>query len=485
MTEVVKTIYSWIESFFLIYLVIYSFFLIASVTVGSVSLNAQKRRNTMFNYLQSDYYIPISVIAPAYNEELTVIDTVTSLLGQKYRLYEIIVVNDGSKDNTAQVLIDKFNLQKVNKPIRKKIPCTPEDAVYVTYDYKVPITLITKKNGGKADSLNLGISAAEYPYVICIDADSMLQHDALEKIARCAMESDETIAVGGLVRIVNDVVVDNGKIVDYKLPKQLTLCMQVFEYDRSFLASRLLFDKFNGNLIISGAFGLFRKDILIDMGGYNINTIGEDMEIIVRMHAVARANNIPYNIRYTSDAVCWTQVPRSLKDLATQRRRWHIGLMESIKNHKSILFNPSYGLLSFISFTYFLIYELLSPFIELFGVASIIVAMFFRLINVPYMLMFLGIYVIFNSIISLTAFFSRVYAMNVRLRKIDIVKAVFISLFENIGLRTILVYVRFSAILRHRKKKSEWGEIERRVHNKKSTDHIKGSKEKTNEKDIA
>lgn len=485
MTEIVKTVYSWIESFFLVYLVIYSFFLIASVTVGSVSLNAQKRRNTMFNYLQSDYYIPISVIAPAYNEELTVIDTVTSLLGQKYRLYEIIVVNDGSKDNTAQVLIDKFGMKKINKPIRKKIPCTPEDAVYVTYDYKVPITLITKKNGGKADSLNLGISAAEYPYVICIDADSMLQHDALEKIARCAMESDETIAVGGLVRIVNDVVVDNGKIVDYKLPKQLTLCMQVFEYDRSFLASRLLFDKFNGNLIISGAFGLFRKDILIDMGGYNIDTIGEDMEIIVRMHAVARANNIPYNIRYTSDAVCWTQVPRSLKDLATQRRRWHIGLMESIKNHKSILFNPSYGLLSFISFTYFLIYELLSPFIELFGVASIIVAMFFRLINVPYMLMFLGIYVVFNSIISLTAFFSRVYAMNVRLRKIDIVKAVFISLFENIGLRTMLVYVRFSAILRHRKKKSEWGEIERRVHNKKSTDHIKGSKEKTNEKDIA
>jgi cellulose synthase/poly-beta-1,6-N-acetylglucosamine synthase-like glycosyltransferase len=460
-------------------------FLIASVTVGSVELNAQKRRNMTFNYLQSDYYIPISVIVPAYNEELTVIDTVNSLLGQNYRLYEIIVVNDGSKDNTAQVLIDRFDLQKVNKPIRKKIQCSSEDAVYVSYDYKVPITLITKKNGGKADSLNLGISAAEYPYVICIDADSMLQHDALEKIARCAMESDETIAVGGLVRIVNDVVVDEGKVVDYKLPKKLILCMQVFEYDRSFLASRLLFDKFNGNLIISGAFGLFRKDILIEMGGYNINTIGEDMEVIVRMHAVARANNIPYNIRYTSDAVCWTQVPKSLKDLATQRRRWHIGLLESIKNHRTILFNPSYGLLSFISFTYFLVYELLSPFIELFGVASIIVAMFFKLINVPYMLMFFGIYVVFNSIISLTAFFSRVYAMNVRLKKIDIVKAIFISLFENIGLRTILVYVRFSALLGKRKKQPEWGVIERMEHNKKSTNQGEVKKETSSEKDIA
>ncbi len=469
MIEVVKTIYTWIEAFFLVYLAVFSFFLITSVTVGAISLNDQKRRNKMFNDLKSDYYIPISVIVPAHNEEMTVVDSVTSLLSQKYKLFEIIVVDDGSKDNTAKMLIDSFGLKKITRPIRKKIPCTPEDAVYVSYDYKVPITLVTKKNGGKADALNLGISASEYPYVICIDADSMLQNDAMEKIASCAMESDDVIAVGGLVRIVNDVVVENGVVVDYKLPKKLLLCMQVFEYDRSFLATRLLFDKFNGNLIVSGAFGLFRKDILITMGGYNADTIGEDMDIIVRMHAVARTNNIPYRIRYAADAVCWSQVPSSFKDLAKQRRRWHIGLMESIRNHRRILFNPSYGTLSLISFSYYVVYELFSPVIEFFGLTAIIVASAFRLTNVPFMLMLLGIYVVFNSIVSLTAFFSRVYAMNVKLKRKDIFKAMFISFFENIGLRLMLVFVRFSAIIGYKRRKSEWGVIERTKHETNST----------------
>lgn len=466
MTEIVKTVYSWIETFFLIYLIVYTVFLIVSVTVGAVSLNEKKRRNALYNYLQSEYYVPISVIVPAYNEELTVVDSVKSLLMQKYRLYEIIVVDDGSGDNTSQVLIDEFNMKQISRPIRRKIQCTPEEAVYITFGYKVPITLIKKKNGGKADSLNLGINASEYPYVVCIDADSMLQSDALEKVASCAMESDDIIAVGGLVRIVNDVVVENGEIIDYRLPKKLILCMQVFEYDRSFLASRLLFDKFNGNLIVSGAFGLFRKDILIDMGGYQADTIGEDMELIVRMHAVARANNMQYRIRYAADAVCWSQAPGSFKDLSKQRRRWHIGLYESIKTHRSMLFNPSYGLLSFISFGYFVVYELLSPYIELFGLVSIIVASMFGLINVPFMLMLLGIYILFNSIMSLTAFFSRLYAMSVRLKMGDVIKAVLISFIENIGLRFSQVFVRFAALIGYRRKKGHWGRIQRVKHDK-------------------
>jgi len=469
MIEVVKEVYSWIETFFLIYLAIYSICLIVSVTVGAISLNDQKRRSKMYNYIQSDYFIPISVIVPAYNEELTVADSVKSLLAQKYKLFEIIVVDDGSKDNTVKVMIEQFNMKEISRPIRRKIKCTPKDKVYVTYEYKVPITMITKANGGKADSLNLGISASEYPYVACIDADSMLQSDALARIASCAMESDEVIAVGGLVRIVNDVVVEEGEVVDYRLPKKLLLCMQVLEYDRSFLASRLLFDKFNGNLIVSGAFGLFRKDFLIDMGGYNPGTIGEDMELIVRMHAVARANNIPYKIRYAADAVCWSQAPHTFKDLAKQRRRWHIGLFESLRSHKSIMFNPKYGPLSFISFAYFVIYELLSPFIELFGLVSIIFASVYRLTNIPFMIMLLGIYVVFNTIVSLTAFFSRVYAMNVKLKKKDVFKAVFIAFFENIGMRGLLVFVRFSALLGYKKGKTVWGRIKRTEHDKSTT----------------
>lgn len=464
MTEIVKSAYGWIEGFFLGYLILYTLFLILSVTVGAITLNEQKRRNSMYNYLQSDYYIPISVVIPAYNEELTIIDAINSLLSQKYRLYEIVIVDDGSQDDTAKVLIEEFGMHKISRPIRRKIQCKPEDAVYITFDYKVPITLITKQNGGKSDSLNLGICASEFPYVVCIDADSMLQYDALEKIASCAMESDDIIAVGGLVRIINDLVIEDGRVIDYNLPKKLLVCMQVFEYDRSFLATRLLFDKFNGNLIVSGAFGLFRKDIIIDVGGYNVNTIGEDMELIVRMHAVTRANNKPYRIRYAPDAVCWSQAPGSLKDLAKQRRRWHIGLNQSIKTHRSMLFNPTYGMLSFISFAYFVIYELFSPFIELFGLISIIIASAFRLVNIPFMLMLLGIYILFSSIISITAFYSRLYAMNVRLKRKDMIKAIFVSFIENIGLRFLLVFVRVSAVLGNKKREKEWGTIIRTKH---------------------
>ena len=446
--ELVKDIYHVIEIFFLTYLIVYSAFLIASVTVGAVSLFDKKRRNQMFSYLEHDYYAPISVIVPAYNEEVTILDSLCSLLAQEYKIYEIIVVDDGSTDGTAQKIIDYTKMIKVDRPIHRKIPCKMELEIYESYSFDVPITLIRKENGGKSDALNLGINAAQYPYVITIDADSVLQYDALRNISRTAMENDDIIAVGGLVRIINDVVIEDGHVIDYRLPKKLILCMQVFEYDRSFLATRLLFDKFNGNLIVSGAFGLFRKDFLIRMGGYNTHTIGEDMELIVRMHAFARANDIPYEIRYAADAICWSQAPGNFRDLARQRRRWHTGLYESIRQHRSVLFNASYGLLSLISFSYYLIYELFSPYIELFGLASILIAVYVQLINVPFMLMLMGIYVVFNMIISLTAFFSRIYSMNVKLRKWDMVKALFVSLFENIGLRFLLVFVRFTAFMR-------------------------------------
>ena len=459
--EIIKAIYHGIEVFFIGYLVIYTCFIVISVTVGAVTLHEQKRRRTTYNYIQQDYNLPISVLVPAHNESITVLDTIQSLLELEYRLYEIVVVDDGSTDNTAQCVIDAFHMQKITRPIRRRVRCKKENAVYVTYDYKVPITLVCKENGGKADALNMGVNVSEYPYVVCMDADSMLQYDALENIARCVMETDNVIACGGLVRIVNNVTLEKGHVVDYRMPKKLTLSMQVLEYDRSFLASRILFDKFNGNLIISGAFGLFKKDFLIDVGGYDIDTMGEDMELVVRMHAFARANKIPYRIRYASDAVCWSQAPSTLTDLKKQRRRWHIGLFQSMLAHRQMLFNPRYGSLSFISFLYFFIYELLSPYIEVFGIISVIFAAYFNLINVPFMIGFFAVYIVFNALFSLTAFFSRIHAMNIKMRPIDIVKAVIAALAENAGLRIVLAWTRFAALFGYRSKKNEWGSIQR------------------------
>lgn len=253
--------------FFIVYLIGYSTFLFLSVVVGSIQLYRQHRQRRLQNYLPNDYHMPISIIVPAWNEAVTVVATVHSLLNLEYQAYEVIVVDDGSEDDTSQTLIEAFNMHAVHRPIRRQVPCQPEEFIYETRTQKVPFTVIRKKNGGKADALNMGINAANFPYFICMDADSVLQADSLKKIVQPMLEDRHVVAVGGLVRIANDVELEHGRVKKYRLPRNLLACMQVLEYDRSFLASRILFDQFNGSLIISGAFGLFRKDVVIAAGG--------------------------------------------------------------------------------------------------------------------------------------------------------------------------------------------------------------------------
>ena len=448
--------------FFVIYLLGYSTFLFLSVVVGSSELYKIHRQKRLKNYLPNDYFIPITIIVPAHNEEVTVVETVKSLLNLDYRSYEIIVVDDGSADGTSQFLIDEFSMHAVHRPIRRQLVCQPEEFVYEAADTEVPLTVIRKKNGGKADALNMGINAAKYPYFICMDADSVLQYDSLKKITQPILERKNVVAVGGLIRLSNDVELENGRIKKYRLPKSIIACMQVLEYDRSFLASRILFDQFNGSLIISGAFGLFKKDVVIAAGGYNNKTMGEDMELVVKLHEYCTVNNMEYAICYATDAICWTQAPEKLGDLMKQRKRWHIGLFQSMIRHRRIFLNPKYGAVSFISYLYFLIYELLSPFIEIFGVFTMVLAFAVDLINVPFMILFFLIYAIFGSVLSLTAFFSRMYTSNLRVTPSDALKASMLCLFEITCLRFVLAWVRATAFFGYRKKKLQWGRIERK-----------------------
>lgn len=259
MYDGIKLFLEWVGYFFIAYLIGYSTFLFLSVVVGSLELYKHRRQEMFKSILPSDYYLPISIIVPAYNEEVTVADTVRSLLTLEYRAYEIIVVDDGSKDRTSEVLAETFDMHLVHRPIRRQINCQREEYVYETRAQKVPVTLIRKKNGGKADALNMGINAANFPYFICMDADSVLQYDSLRRIAQPVLEDGKVVAVGGIVRISNDVELENGRVKRYRLPRSILAFMQVLEYDRSFLASRILFDRFNGSLIISGAFGLFKR----------------------------------------------------------------------------------------------------------------------------------------------------------------------------------------------------------------------------------
>lgn len=472
----------WMESvlqgvgmFFILYLVGYATYLFLSVAVGAYRLYQRDRMLKIRNELKHDYYFPVSVLVPAYNEEVTIIDSVRSLLQLDYKLYEVIVVDDGSGDGTAQALIRHYHMNPVDRPIHRRAECRPQVAIYEAVVDGIPLTLIQKENGGKGDALNMGINASQYPYFLCIDADSMLQRDSLERIVQPVLEDDTIVAVGGLIRVAQCVTLDRGMVLDYRLPWNPITCMQVMEYDRSFLASRILMDNFNGNLIISGAFGLFRKDVAVAAGGYSAGTLGEDMDLVMKLHVFCRNNARDYSIRYEPNAICWSQAPSSLKDLAKQRRRWYLGLFQCMVKYRQIFCNLRFGLVSFISYLYYLLYELVSPAIEVLGVLVTALAGAMGLLNGPFMLQLFLLYALYGAALTITAFFQRIYTQGLRLHAVDVGKAVIMCVLEAVFFRYVLAFVRVTSFFGYRKKKSQWGSI-RRVRQNHSAEKKSGGK---------
>lgn len=452
--SIIKDILLFSEFFFVIYLIGYASFLFVSVIVGGNEVFEGLKKRQLRNEIHHDYYVPISIIVPAYNEEVTIAETIKSLLRLDYKSYEIIVVNDGSKDNTVEVVVNNFGLHRVNRPIRRQVECKDVIEIYEgTGGNNVSITLINKENGGKADSINMGINASQYPYFICMDADSILEKDSLTKIAIPVLENQDVVAVGSMIRISNDSVFKEGELVEMHLPRKIIAAFQVLEYERSFLASRIFLDKFNANLIISGAFGLFKKEAVIAVGGYKANCMGEDMELIMKLHAYHRSNRLPYSIKYAYDAICWTQAPERLRDLIKQRRRWHIGLIQSMTLHRSIMGIGSYF--------YYLFYELLSPIIELAGIIITILAYCIGVLSMQTAIALFLIYAIFGAILTVISFVSRNFLSKQRVDYKDIMKAFLLCIPENIVIRIILSITRMLAPLYMRGKKTKWGEIKR------------------------
>lgn len=447
--------------FYILYLIGYASYLFLSILFGGISLYKKRRMSKIRNELKHRYYIPVSILVPAYNEEVTIVSSVKSLLTMAYQTYEIIVIDDGSRDQTAQVLLDEFPLRRIDRPIHMQIPCGRILEVYEAQIENVKLTLLRKENGGKGDALNMGINASIYPYFICMDADSMLQADSLEKIMQPVLERHDVVAVAGMVRIAQCVEMENGLVKNYTMPLNPILCMQVVEYDRSFLASRILMNEYNGNLIISGAFGLFKKDVVIAAGGYDRDTLGEDMELAVKLHVFCRNNKLPYRMCYEPNAICWSQAPNNLLDLGKQRRRWHIGLFQSMMKYRTLFLNVRFGFVSILSYMYYLFYELLSPLIEVFGLFTVLLAISTGFINMQFMIFFFLFYAIYGSVMSLTAFLQRIYTSNIHIRPFDFVKALFACVLETVFFRFYLSFVRILAFLSYRKRKHEWGKLQR------------------------
>lgn len=458
-----EKIVDFINLFFMYYIFIYAIIFFVSTVYSIIDFhefNLKKRFNNTINIYDKKVYTPISILIPAYNEEKTILKCINSLLELDYPEYEIIIINDGSKDKTLEVLINRFKLKNIQRPIRKSIKCKKALNIYEGFE-KVNITLINKDKSGKADSLNMGINASKYPLFLTLDADSILQKDSLSNIVIPFIENENTIAVGGNIKICNNILLENGMVKKNIIPKNWLIIFQIIEYYRAFFITRVWFNKFNGNLIISGAFGLFKKKSVINVGGYNSNSIGEDMELTMKLHSFNKKNENKYNIQYTPNAICWSQAPEKLKDLKSQRKRWHMGLMQSLAEHRYIFLNVKYGVVGLFSFLYYFIYEMLSCMIEICGVVFIGIAYFTGFINLKFFIFFMFIYFFYSSLISISSIFLEEYFFNTNLRVKDKIKLILFSFLEVFGYRQVCSIFRIVAIFTYRKKKHQWGEIER------------------------
>lgn len=453
----------YLNLFFFFYMFVYALVIFFNTICAAFTLEElfAKKKYINKNIIENENnYIPISIIVPAYNEEVTILSTIESLRKLDYPEIEIVVVNDGSKDDTCRKVIEYYNLKEVIRPIRKQVQCKDVKAIYENQG-GIRIILADKENGGKSDALNMGINLCKYPLFICVDADSALQHDSLKKIVAPFLESDEVVAVGGNIKVANQASIKDGKIVEMNTPKKLIVIFQIIEYFRVFLTSRVAFNHINANLIISGAFGIYSKRAVIDVGGYSPGIVGEDMDLVVKLHAFYRKNKLPYKITYVPDAICWSQVPESLSVLRAQRKRWHVGLGQALKAHDFMLFRPGYGTVGMIAYPYFLLFEYITPILELLGLATITLSFMFNFINIKFFLTYLLFYIIYNIVASLVAILLETYIFGGTLSFKAVLKLVIFSFVECVGFRQLCSMFRIGAFFGRKKSRNNWGNMKR------------------------
>lgn len=403
----------------------------------------------------------ITLLVPAFNEEATIATTVKSLLQLSYSEFEIVVINDGSKDNTLDVLIKEFGLIPFPEAYDARLATKPIRTVYHA-PAQPNLRVVDKDNGGKADSLNAGINISLYPLFCCIDADSILQRDSLRLAAQPFLDDPHTIACGGTVRVANGCEVKNGFLTKVGLPTNILALFQIVEYLRAFLFGRLGWSPINAMLIISGAFGLFHKDTVIGIGGYRHDTIGEDMELVVRLHRHMRLAGKPYRITFAPDPICWTEVPEDLTTLKNQRIRWQRGLCESLTNNLDLLFHPKGGAVGWLAFPFMALFEWLGPAIEVFGYVIVTIGFILGFVSFKVWLVLLVAAISLGILLSVSAFFLEEMSFHVYPKPQHVLLLLLGAILENFGYRQLNSLWKLIGLYRWMiGKKATWGAMTR------------------------
>lgn len=399
----------------------------------------------------------ISVLIPAFNEESVILRAVRAALQVEYPHFEVIVINDGSTDSTLELLKENYGLQRITVPQYCRVPCVEIRGVYVSSE-EVNLVVVDKDNGGKADALNAGINVSRHEIVCVVDADSLIEPDALLKIARPFMEKPgDTVAVGGVVRILNGCEVKDSAVTNVRLPRNYWANVQLVEYMRAFLGGRMGWAALRGMLIISGALGGFDKETVIEVGGYDRETVGEDMELVVRMHRYLHKKKRRYRMRFLPDPVCWTNVPETYRGVARQRDRWQRGLIESLNHNAAMLLNPRYGAIGMLAMPYYVVFEMMGPMVELLGYVMIVVALSLRLLDFQFLYLFLAVAVLYGVIVSLIAVYIEGIAYGHYPRLPALVKLTLYALLDNLGYRQLNSWWRTKAYVTYYTRRRIWG----------------------------
>jgi cellulose synthase/poly-beta-1,6-N-acetylglucosamine synthase-like glycosyltransferase len=405
--------------------------------------------------------LPISILVPAYNEEKTIVESVRSLLSLHYPDFEVLVVNDGSKDHTMRVLIDAFQLERVQRVYPLSAPCKPIHAVCASRRYP-NLTVVDKENGGKSDALNAGLNLSRCPLVCMVDADSMLEPDSLLRMVRpFILEPERMVAVGGKIRIANGCEVRGGQVVKAQIPRTFLPLMQTVEYIRAFQMARLSWSRVQSVVILSGAFCLYKRAPTLQVGGLSHGTVGEDMELTVKLHRHFLENKIPYQVRYLPDPVCWTEAPSTLKILKSQRTRWARGMLEVLHKHRDMIFSPRHGMPGMLGLGYFFLFDAIGPFIELMGFLIIPTCWLAGILNTPFLLSYLGLLFVFGVFVSVGCLFLEEITSKDQSSPRDLLILTLCAVAENFGYRQLNSLWRIRAVYQFFRKKQGWGKMVR------------------------
>ncbi|MGH8286310.1 MAG: glycosyltransferase family 2 protein [Steroidobacteraceae bacterium] len=432
--------------------------------IAIVGMRGYLRGSTAAERVYQHLQLPVSLIVPAYNEEATIVSSVRALLQLRYQRYEVIIVNDGSRDATLAELEREFALEPFPEAYHVQVPTKPVRRIYRSRTHP-NLRVIDKENGGgKADASNAGLNAARYPLVYCGDADSVLDPGALERVVLPFIEDSRTVACGGTVRIINGCTVRGGFLERVGLPRNPLALVQIVEYLRAFLGGRMGWSPMNALLIVSGAFGVFRRQTLVDVGGWRADIIGEDMELVLRLHRVLSAQRRPYRITFVPDPVVWTDAPEDLGTLAKQRKRWQRGLAQSLWENRGLAFSRNGGAAGWVAFPFFVIFELFGPVIEVSGYIVMIVTAILGLLSPESFVAFMAVSVGLGVLLSTSALLLEELSFRVYPRGSDMFILAAVAIVENFGYRQLTAFWRLQALIGwFAGRQMKWGAMRRKA----------------------